>query len=139
MHEILKRKKGLKKKYSEELRKFALTLNFYSSKAYEYVRKTFKNLLPERSTIRKWYSVINGRPGFTDEVFHALKCKVKQSKVPILCNLVIDEIAIRESVDYDGKRYYGHVDFGINGEIDCDDPPRARHALVFMLVAINGH
>ncbi|XP_039309077.1 uncharacterized protein LOC105204459 [Solenopsis invicta] len=68
MHEILKRKKGLKKKYSEELRKFALTLNFYSSKAYEYVRKTFKNLLPERSTIRKWYSVINGRPGFTDEI-----------------------------------------------------------------------
>lgn len=139
MHEILKRKKGLKKKYSEELRKFALTLNFYSSKAYEYVRKTFKNLLPERSTIRKWYSVINGRPGFTDEVFHALKCKVKQSKVPIMCNLVIDEIAIRESIDYDGKRYYGHVDLGINGEIDCDDPPRARNALVFMLVAINGH
>jgi len=59
--------------------------------------------------------------------------------VPILCNLVIDKIAIRESIDYDGKRYYGHVDLGINGEIDCDDSPRARNALVFMLVAINGH
>lgn len=80
MHEILKRKKGLKKKYSEELRKFALILNFYSSKAYEYVRKTFKNLLPERSTICKWYSVINGRPGFTDEVFHALKSKSNRAK-----------------------------------------------------------
>lgn len=139
MHEILKRNKGLKKKYSEELRKFALTLNFYSSKAYEYVNQTFKNLLPERSTIRKWYSVINGRPGFTNEVFHALKCKVKQSKMPILCNLVIDEIAIRESIDYDEKRYYGHVDLEINEEINCDNLPIARHALVFMLVAINGH
>lgn len=81
--------------------------------------------------LRKWYSVINGRPGFIDEVFHALKCKVKQSKMPFLCNLVIDEIAIRKSRDYDEKRYYGHVDLGVNGEIDCNDPPRAKHALVY--------
>ncbi|XP_077264339.1 uncharacterized protein LOC143898626 [Temnothorax americanus] len=35
MHEVLKRKGKMKSKYSAELRAFALTLNFYSNKAYE--------------------------------------------------------------------------------------------------------
>lgn len=72
MHEVLKRQGKVKNKYSAELRTFALTLNFYSSKAYEYVRKTFKNLLPQSSTIRKWYRSINGRLGFTEEILQAL-------------------------------------------------------------------
>jgi len=141
MHEVLNRKKGLRKKYSAELRKFALTLSFYSSKAYAYVRQTFKNLLPELSTIRKWYAALNGRPGFTDEVFHALKCKVEHSEEPILCNLVVDEIAIREEIVYDGKRYCGYVNLGIHGvrTEDSDHPPKANQALVFMIVALNGH
>lgn len=33
-------------KYSPELKSFALTLQFYSSKAYEFVRKTFNLALP---------------------------------------------------------------------------------------------
>jgi len=32
-------------KYSVQLRSFALTLNFYSPKAYNYVRKVFKNII----------------------------------------------------------------------------------------------
>ena len=36
--------------YPEELRKFALTLSFYSSKAYNYVRKTFSQTLPSPTT-----------------------------------------------------------------------------------------
>jgi len=140
MNEILKRKKGLKKKYSPELRSFALTLNFYSSKAYNYVRKKFRNLLPESSTIRKWYSVLNGRPGFTNEVLHALKCKVHKMEDPIFCNLIIDEIGIREQIEYDGNRYYGYVDLGVNSNTtNVDNPTPARNALVFMLVALNSH
>jgi len=118
------------------LRSFALTLNFYSSKAYNYVRKKFRNLLPESSTIRKWYSVLNGRPGFTNEVLHALKCK----EDPIFCNLIIDEIGIREQIEYDGNRYYKYVDLGVNNNTtNVDNPPPARNALVFMLVALNSH
>jgi len=59
MREILKHKKARKRKYSPELRAFALTLNFYSSKAYNYVRKSSCNLLPKPSNIQKWYSVLN--------------------------------------------------------------------------------
>lgn len=124
MNEIVKRNKSKKKKYPPELRAFALTLNFYSSKAYNYVRKRFRNLLPDPSTIRRWYSVLNGRPGFTDEVLQALKCKVRNIKNPIICNLVIDEIAIRQQVLYDGNRYYGYIDLGINNNTcDIDEPP----------------
>lgn len=39
-------------KFPEELRKFALTLHFYSPKRYEYVR-TFNLALPHQNTIRK--------------------------------------------------------------------------------------
>lgn len=135
----MKRKKGSRKKYSAELRAFALTLNFYSSKAYKYIRKTFKNFLPDLSTIRKWYSVLDGRPGFTREVFDALKCKVCKTKTPIFCNLVVDEIAIRQGIVYDGKRYYGLVDLGIHTSNNTDDPRQAKNALLFMVVALNDH
>jgi len=138
MNEILKRKKDSKKKYSPELRSFALTLNFYSSKVYNYVRKKFRNLFPESST--KWYSVLNGRPGFTNEVLHALKCKVHKMEDSIFCNLIIDEIGIREQIEYDGNRYYEYVDLGVNSNTtNVNNPPPARNAFGFMLVALNSH
>lgn len=60
---------GQKIPFTSEMRKFAITLQFYSSRAYEYVRKSFKNVLPHQKTITKWYKVINGNPGFTSEAF----------------------------------------------------------------------
>lgn len=72
-------------------------------------------------------------------MFKTLKCKVQQSKVPILCNLVIDEVAIRQQIDYDGNRYYGYIDLGVTKCTDSDHPPQAKNALVFMAVAINDH
>ncbi|GBM50970.1 hypothetical protein AVEN_242830-1 [Araneus ventricosus] len=66
--EMLLRASGLKKgKYAPELRSFALTLHFYSKKAYVYVRKVFKTCLPHTSTVKKWYQVVDGSPGFTKE------------------------------------------------------------------------
>lgn len=49
MNEIFK----WKKKYFAELKAFALTLNFYLSTAYKYVRRKriFKKFLPDSSTI----------------------------------------------------------------------------------------
>lgn len=49
-----------KQKYSPALRAFALTLHYYSPKAYEYVRKTFDTCLPSTRTIRKWYEKTGG-------------------------------------------------------------------------------
>lgn len=140
INEVLKRKRGSRKKYSAELRSFALTLNFFSPKAYNYARNKFRNLLPDSSTIRKWYSVVNGKPGFTNEILCALACKVRNTEAPVLCNLVIDEVAIRQQIVYDGNRYYGYVDLGVNSNTaDVDNSPQAKNALVFMLVSLNDH
>ncbi len=87
-----------KSKYPEVLKAFATTLQFYSTKAYNYVRRTFHLALPHPSTIRRWYQTINGKPGFTQEAFHALSMKVKdatKSGDDVLCGLMIDEMAIR--------------------------------------------
>lgn len=62
--------------YPAVLREFAATLQFYSCKAYEYVRKVFALALPNQSTIRKWYSNINCHPGYITSAFNALKIKV---------------------------------------------------------------
>ena len=39
--------------YGPEIRKFALTLNFYSRKAYNFVRKSFNNALPHGESIEQ--------------------------------------------------------------------------------------
>lgn len=45
--------KAVSRKYSVDLRKFALTLNFYSPKAYEFVRNEFNCVLPHSRTLGK--------------------------------------------------------------------------------------
>jgi hypothetical protein len=42
-------------KYSPAIRSFALSLQFYSAKAYNYARKTFKNLSPHPSKIKNGF------------------------------------------------------------------------------------
>jgi hypothetical protein len=44
--------------YPAELRAFALALQFYSARAYDYVRKTFNNCLPHPKTVRIYKCVV---------------------------------------------------------------------------------
>lgn len=127
------------RKYPPELRSFALTLNFYSPSAYYYVRKTFGNCLPHPATLRKWYSSVDGAPGFTAESFRAVQIKVdemKQNNKSLICSLIIDEMSIREHVQWNGKRHQGYVNFGTGTDLH-DSLPRAKDVLVFLLVALN--
>ncbi len=59
--------KKVTKKYTPEVCQFALSLNFFSSKAYECVHKEFNTILPHARTLRKWYLHVNADPGYTDE------------------------------------------------------------------------
>ncbi len=108
---------GIRRKlYSNELRTFALTLNFYSRKAYCYVRDNFDLCLPHESTIRRWYSTVKAGTGFTEEAFKTLEIKVKEEeskKKDVLVSLVFDEVSIRKQVEWNGKSFDGCVDFGI--------------------------
>lgn len=50
-------------------------------------------------------------------------------------SLQFDEMAIREHLEYDGSKFSGYVDLGI--DIDCDDSILATEALVFLVSCIN--
>ena len=122
-------------KYMPELKAFALTLQFYSTKAYNFVRKTFNLALLHPVQIRKWYTKVPAEPGFTEPAFKALEVKAKGTK-EVMCSLMIDEMAIRKDVSWDGKKFRGYVDLG-NAVKDDDSAPIAKDALVFMVVGVS--
>jgi hypothetical protein len=135
------RKNGtsLPRKYDENVRKFSVTLHYYSPRAYNYVRKYFDNCLPHVRTLASWYCSIDGSPGFTKEALHVLKLRSEllreTSDKTIVCSLIFDEMAIRKYIEWDGQRYHGFVDMGAT--IDFASNIEAKEVLVFMLVAIN--
>lgn len=100
------KEKLTRQKYPPHLRSFALTLQFYSTKAYKYVRETFCLGLPHPATISQWYSSFEGKPGFTNEAFVALKNVVTKERAvgkEVRCALMLDEMSIKKAVEYDGK------------------------------------
>lgn len=98
--------------YPDILKTFALTLNFYSPKAYNYVRQTFQNILPHPRTLQRWCSTIECKPGFHTESMHTLKIKVKESQAKVkacVCALMLDEMAIHKKIEWDGENFVGSV------------------------------
>lgn len=134
--ELQKRKLKKKVKYSPELRKFAITLCFFSPKGYDYVRNVFDTCLPHRSTIGKWFQTIDADPGFTTEAFNVLKKYVCSCTKPILLSLIVDEMCIRKHIEWDGKKFHGYVNYGI--DLEDDSNSMAKEAFVLMAVNING-
>ena len=104
-----------KKEYTTELKCFALTLHFYSSKAYNFVRQTFCLCLPHEKVIQKWYSSVRSEAGFTTEAFSTLETKVKEEKEAgneVHVALMFDEVSIKQKIEWDGKKYVGVEDVG---------------------------
>ncbi|CAG4923136.1 unnamed protein product [Colias eurytheme] len=140
LHRQILKYKGLPlpKQYSEEIRKFALTLHFYSPKAYDYIRTTYESCLPHPRTLSKWYQNVNAAPGLCQEAFCTLEAKVKATKEPVICALVIDEMSIRKSLIWDpqSKQYHGRVNIG--SDVDSDSTEVASQSFVFLLNCVNG-
>ncbi|KAJ8891341.1 hypothetical protein PR048_010857 [Dryococelus australis] len=88
------------------------------------MRRNFSSCLPHPKTIGKWYSCVDGEPGFTAQALGA-----------VVCFLVFDEMALRKHVEHDGHSYYRFVETGTG--VDSDDRQLAKKAFVFMLVAVN--
>lgn len=65
--------------YPEAILSFGMTLNFHSSKAYDDVWKTFDICLPSPRQFEMWSSSVNGDPGFTQQFFLALQCRVAEN------------------------------------------------------------
>ncbi|KAG8239772.1 hypothetical protein J437_LFUL019249 [Ladona fulva] len=121
----------------DKLMTFALTFNFYSPKAYNYVRDKFNASLPHPSTLRRRFSTVKVSAGFTYEILPTLQ-RIAREKHPatVLGALSMDEIAIRRHVEWDGKGLSGYIDYGTG--LDSDDLPFAKEALTFMLIVVNG-
>lgn len=120
------------KDYPASTRVFALTLFYYSPKAYTYVRKT---CLPHPRTIAKWFQNVDGEAGFTKESFSVLKVKSEKSGETLLCSLMMDEMAIKKHIEWDGNKYHGYVDMGTNAS-ENDNSQEASQALVMLLVCL---
>lgn len=122
-----------KNNYSGEAKKFALTLNFYSSSAYDFLQKYIN--LPYPSTLRRWTEKIDFSLGFTECALKGIENIAKEEE--LFCCLTVDEISLKKQVDWDGKEVVGYCDLG-HGSIDNDSIDVATSALVFMVTAING-
>lgn len=131
------KKSALEKSYSPELRSFALQLNFYSPRAYKFVRDSFDTVLPHPVTLSRWYKKVDADPGFTAESFDTLEALAKNSQHKVFVNLSIDEMAIRKGLVWDAtvNKFKGYVDTGT--DISDDSLPLATQALVILITAIN--
>lgn len=123
------------REYYPDLKKFAITLYYYSPRAYNYVRKQFNLCLPHPKSISRWYASVNGEPGFISEVFTSITNRVKSTNYELVGILVFDEMSIRQYIEYDGTKYSGYVDF--RNTIASDDSSVAKDALVFLFVCMN--
>lgn len=130
-------------KYSEDIRKFALTLRFYSPRAYEYIREKFNRCLPHSVTIRKWYQQSNilASSGLCNRTLEILKGKVEELKMrgeKLYCGLIHDEMNLMQLVQWlrDKKSFSGFITFGKVLE-NADTLPIATQALVFLVTGIN--
>lgn len=122
-----------------------MTINFYSPKAYEYLRSTFKHHLPAARTLRSWYSSIDCSPGFTASAFDALREKVEKYKAngkELKVGLIFDEMRIRQHSQWDHskKEFLGHDTAGnksaniSSGKEICT--PLSTQVLVLMISGI---
>lgn len=133
--------KRLGKQYSNELRSFAVTLHYYSPRAYQFVREAFSNRLPHPQSVIRWYRSVDGDPGITSEAMTALQIKVLEARSNnerLLVCLMMDEVAIRRQIEWNHftKRFEGSVQYAGFLPEEPDELPIAKEALVFMVTGI---
>ena len=119
-------------RYNEEIKQFAISLHFYSPKAYKFVRKSLH--LPHPSTIRSWASSIDCEPGFLKNVIDHLQDTLEDDNKD--CIILVDEMAIKKEVLWDAKnkKFADNTDYG---PILAEEQDTIAHdALVVMAVGL---
>lgn len=117
------------KRYTNELKQFALSLYFLSPKCYKHLQKTF--CLPSYRSLCRFIEKVTFTPGVNDMLFKLLKLKVEklqpQDKICVLC---FDEISLKTNLFYN---YGTDTVIGLedNGK-GCTDKP-ASSATVLMV------
>ena len=124
-------------RYNEELKQFTLIVNFYSHRAYNFLRKIFK--LPHQSSIKQWTASVNCEPCFLSEVFEDHEKQSKDKADIIDCALLVDGMSIHKQVIYDqiNSKYSRFVHYG--NLVPENSENLASEALVFMLTGLKSH
>ena len=86
----------------------------------------FKRMTSNSGEGCKYSSELKAFAGFTEPSLKALLQKVKKK---LVCSLMIDEIAIKKHVSWDGKKFRGYINLGNDVE-DDSSAPTAKDALV---------
>ena len=122
-------------RHSEEAKRFAITLHFYSPRAYEFVRTIF--ILPDPRSISHWTSTVKCEPGLLIDVFQYVQAMIKNDPYNADCILICDGMAIMQYVIFNRVTgsYDGFVNLG-EGVATEEDETEASEALVFMLVSL---
>ncbi|PIK46483.1 putative DNA transposase THAP9-like [Apostichopus japonicus] len=121
-------------RYSDALKQFALTLHFYSPKAYNFTRKVLN--LPNPSSLRQWRSSVDCQPGFLKEVLLHLQKETEKDVTMADCALLVDAMSIRKQTEWNHikKQFEGFVNYG--GVVAEPNDDLATECLVFMAVGI---
>ena len=109
-----KNKKG--RRYSPEIKAFALSLYHISGRAYRLVSKFF--YLPSKSGLLRWVSGLPRAPRLIETAMNVIKTKVESmSETGKLCILCMDEISLKTNLMYDisWDEVMGFVDL-VSGE-----------------------
>lgn len=79
------------RRYTAEMKQFALILYFYSPKGYDLLRETL--YLPHPSMLRKWMGNYNCETGFLSEVFEYLETEIIQKQFLKDVALIFDSMS----------------------------------------------
>ena len=123
--------------YSLETKQFAVTLHYYSPKAYDFVHKVLA--LPHPSSIHSWAASVNCEPGFLCDIIKLLGGMVQNKSSASDVVLIVDAMSLYKGTWWDPKEwcYVRTVDYG-TGFPEAEDE-LATEALVFMISSISGH
>ncbi|KAE9528756.1 hypothetical protein AGLY_012331, partial [Aphis glycines] len=80
-------------------------ITIVSTLGYIHTKDSSFTIFPHSKILSKWYRNVNAEPGFTEESLKILTLKVKNSLHPIFLSLSIDEIALRQQLEFDGTGY----------------------------------
>lgn len=129
-------------KYPASVRQFCLSVQYYSTSAYKYIRRIFNNHLPHLKTIQQWYanSDVSAEEGISDSHLKKLEGIMNQYKKgnstsELLCTLAFDEMSIRQQILWNRNKC--DFDGFVNNNDGCEDPVRSKQAIVFLLNGIN--
>ena len=114
-------------RYSQSVKQFAMTLQYYSPQAYDYCRKVLS--LPHPSSLRNWLSNVKCEPGFLSNVLDV--CSKSECKD---YSLVVDSMALMKGTTYANGSFVGFCDYGGIAAESSDS--LCTEALVFLLVPL---